>query len=242
MAKNTKPELHRRRLIFEGHAKRIYDSTEAGIAILEFKMEFNRNPEEKSSPEHHKPELNASVSHHIFSYLHSFHIPTHYVNQFGKRELTVKKLEMIPIAVVVRNIAAGSLCTRYGLQEGRELEFPIVELVYRNESLNYPILNESHVLAFGISTPEEVRGMVRLANKTNAVMRSFCERRHLRLVDIWLEFGRADGQVLLGDEITPDTCRFMDMETYSLFDGSVYRLGVGNYGEVYHALSQKLMS
>jgi phosphoribosylaminoimidazole-succinocarboxamide synthase len=240
LEKDQKNTLHRRRLILEGRSKRIYDSTQPGVAILEFKSEFGHSKEARSVP--HKSELNASVSHHIFTYLHSFHISTHHLGVFAKHELMVKKLEMIPIAVVVRNIAAGSLATRYGLPEGRELEFPIVELVYKNESLNHPILNESHVLAFGISTPEEVRSMMRLASKTNAVMRSFCERRHLRLVDIWFEFGRCEGQVLLGDEITPDTCRFMDVESATLYDGSVYRLGLGDYAEAYAALAHRLIA
>ncbi len=238
MEKDQKNTLHRRRLIHEGHCKRIYESTQPGVAILEFKSDFSHTPDAKKVPR--KAELNASVSHHIFTYLPSFHIATHHLGVFGKHELVVKKLDMIPIAVVVRNIAAGSLATRYGLPEGRELEFPIVELVYRNEALSFPTLNESHVLAFGISTPEEVRTMVRLASKTNAVMRSFCERRRLRLADIWLEFGRAEGQVLLGDEITPDTCRFMDAESAAIYDGSVYRLNVGDYAESYTALAQRL--
>ena len=240
MEKKTAPTLHRKRLIFEGRSKRVYETTQAGIAILEFKSDFTRNEVGKSTDTVRKATLNAAISHHVFSYLNSFRIPNHYIEQFGKSELVIRRLEMIPISVVVRNIAAGSLSARYGLQEGRELEFPVVELVYRNESLNNPMVNESHILAFGISNPEEIRTMVRIATKTNAVIRSFVERRQLRLVDIWLEFGRLEGQIFLGDEITPDTCRFLDMETNMLYDGSIYRLGVGDYKAVYHTLHQRL--
>lgn len=242
MEKKTQPALHRKRLIYEGRSKRVYETTQRGIAIIEFKTDFSRNHDGKQSDHIHKAQLSASISHHIFSYLQSFRIPNHHVDQFGKNELVVRRLEMIPISVVVRNIAAGSLCARYGLSEGRELEFPIVELKYKNESLNNPMVNESHVFAFGISTPEEVRTMVRIATKTNAVMRSFVERRQFRLVDIWMEFGRADGQILLGDEITPDTCRFLDIDTNALYDGSIYRLGVGDYRSAYQTLYQRLTS
>lgn len=242
MEKKSAVTLHRKRLIFEGRHKRIFETTQAGVAILEFKTDFHKTEGSKHTDPLRKAVLNASISHHVFSYLNSFRIPNHYIEQFGKSELVIRKLEMIPIAVVVRNIAAGSLSTRYGLPEGRELEFPVVELVYRNDALENPMVNESHILAFGISTPEEIRTMVRIATKTNAVLRSFCERRQLRLVDVWLEFGRFEGQILLGDEITPDTCRFLDMETNTMYDGSLYRLGLGEYKAAYQALYQRLIA
>ena len=124
MEKDQKNTLHRRRLIHEGHCKRIYESTQPGVAILEFKSDFSHTPDAKKVPR--KAELNASVSHHIFTYLHSFHIATHHLGVFGKHELVVKKLDMIPIAVVVRNIAAGSLATRYGLPEGEAVPLALV--------------------------------------------------------------------------------------------------------------------
>lgn len=227
-------------MIFEGRSKRIYESSHAGVAILEFKSEFPRSHDAKNTPKLFKSHFSATICHHLFSYLHSFRIPNHYIERYEKKELAVKRLEMIPVAVVIRNIAAGALCTRFSVPEGKEMEFPIVELIYKSESLNNPVMNESHIFAFGISTPEEVRTMIRIATKTNAVLRSFAERRRLRLVDMWLEFGRADGQILLGDEISPDTCRFLDTETNQLFDGTIYRLGVGNYRDGYQALYQKL--
>ncbi len=240
MEKIAQHTLHKRRLFFEGRSKRIYDTSENEIAILEFKSEFSPDQNEKTQHRISKPQLSASISHHIFSYLHSFRIPNHYIEPFGKHELVIKKLDMIPIPVVVRNIAAGSLCARYNIPEGRELEFPIVELVYKNELLDHPMLNESHILAFGMSTPDEVRTMIRIATKTNAVLRSFVERRRLRLVDIWLEFGRLDDQVVLGDTVTPDSFRLFDMDTNEIYDSTRFRLGVGNQRKQYHLLHQRL--
>jgi phosphoribosylaminoimidazole-succinocarboxamide synthase len=154
----------------------------------------------------------------------------------------VRRLDMIPIAVVVRNIAAGSLCERYGVTEGRELDFPVVELVYRSRQHDYPIINESHILALGVSTPDEVRSTVRIATKTNAVLRSFMERRRFRLVDLWLEFGRQNGEVFLGDAVIPDVMRVLDVETTTIHDGSRFRLGIGDYTAAYVDLSKRFLA
>ncbi len=228
------------RLLYEGRSKRVFETTDAERCILEFKTHFVGTAGEGDP--NAKPVWSVDVARHMFQYLESFRIPSHYVGTAGYGELLAQRMDMIPIAVVARNIAYGKLCERFGIEEGRELDFPIVELVYRSAQHDNPILNESHILAFGISTPEEIKTMTRIATKTNAVLRSFMERRHLRLIDLWLEFGRTNGEVRIGDAITPDTMRVVDHESGTIYDGTLYRLGIGNYRDQYAFLHKRLTS
>ena len=239
--KHSEQKIRRGRLLFEGQCKRVFESSDPDKILLEFKAEFPGSEKtEKVAPS--KPALTSQVAAHIFDYQQSFRIPTHFIQRHDDSQLLVRRLDMIPIAVVVRNIAAGSLCERYGVTEGRELDFPVVELVYRNRQYDYPIINESHILALGVCTPEEVRATVRIATKTNAVLRSFMERRRFRLVDMWLEFGRQDGEVFLGDAIIPDVIRVLDVETTTIHDGSRFRLGIGDFADAYIAISKRFLA
>jgi len=233
--------LRKGRILYEGRSKRVYETSDPSQVILEFKSEFP-SADDVAKKKLTKPQCAADVAEHILQYLHSFRIPNHFKSRQDRSSILVTRLEMIPIAIVIRNIAAGMMCERYDVPEGRELEFPIVELVYRNHQLDNPMLNESHILAFGLSTPEEIRTMVRIATKTNAVLRSFMERRKLKLVDLWLEFGRSNGDVFIGDALIPDTFRIQDMDSSQIFDGSIFRLGIGNYIETYFELHRRLIA
>ncbi len=240
MEKKTEQTLKRGRLLYEGQWKRVFETNKPDQVLLEFKSEFPQRDRSGARNVKGKPRLASQMAEHIFAYLQSFRIPHHFIARHDESMLLVRRLEMIPVAIVVRNIAAGSLCEKYGISESRELEFPIVELMYRNRLLDYPMVNESHVLAFGVSTPEEIRTMIRIATKTNAVLRSFMERRRMRLADLWLEFGRGNKDVYLADAITPDTMRILDSETGDLYDGSIFRLGIGEYTEQYVSLYKRL--
>ncbi|MDH7516729.1 MAG: phosphoribosylaminoimidazolesuccinocarboxamide synthase [Bacteroidota bacterium] len=230
------------RLLYEGRSKRVYETADSGKVFLEFKSEFPPRSSGRQGEKPVKSVMLCDIAEHVFQYLQSFRIPTHFQRRYDQDRLLVGKLDMIPLAIVVRNIAAGSLCTRFDVPEGWELEVPVIELIYRNNQLKYPLVNETHLLAFGVSTPEEIRTTMRIATKTNAVLRSFMERRKLRLVDIWLEFGRRNGEILLGDAIVPDTMRLLDMGTNELYDGSVYRLGIGDYIDPYVSLHRRILS
>lgn len=240
MTSEAAPLPRKGRLLYEGRSKRVYETTDADRCILAFKTQFV-GTEGDEDPDG-KPVWSVDIARHVFQYLESFRIPNHYIGSAGYGELLAQRMDMIPVAVVARNIAYGKLCERFGVEEGRELDFPIVELVYRSAQHDNPILNESHILAFGISTPEEIKTMTRIATKTNAVLRSFMERRHLRLIDLWLEFGRAGGEVRIGDTITPDTMRVVDNDTGTIYDGTLYRLGIGNYREQFALLHKRLTS
>ncbi len=224
--------------MYEGRSKRVYETSDPGIVHIEFKTEFSQQDDTvKMQP---KPACASKIADYIFKYLHSFRIPNHFIERLPGNELAVHKMEMIPVAVVVRNYASGSFCERFGLVDGSELEFPVVELVYKNYQIGYPLVNETHILAFGVSTSNEMRTMQRIATKVNAVMRSFMERRGFRLLDMWLEFGRYEGEVYIGDALYPDTFRVQDMKTGAMFDGSLYRLGIGDYRLPYKTLYDRL--
>lgn len=226
------------RLLYEGRSKRVFETSEPDIVHLGFKTEFSQQDDSVKLPE--KPVCAAKISEHIFKYLNSFRIPNHFIERVNDNELAVRKMEMIPVAVTVRNHASGSFCERFGLEDGAELEFPVVELVYKNYQIGYPLVNETHILAFGVSTSNEMKTMQRIATKANAVMRSFMERRGFKLIDMWLEFGRFEDEVYIGDAIYPDTFRVSDMKTGQMYDGSLYRLGIGDYREAYKNLYVRL--
>lgn len=232
----------RGRLLYEGKAKRVYDTSSAEAVLLDFKSEFPHRAHGGKGAHPPKHDCQSRVAEHLFQYLNSFRIPNHFITRHSASELLVRRMEMIPAAVVIRNIGYGSFCTRYDIQEGRELEFPVIELFYRNHKLDNPMVNETHILAFGLATPDEVRTMVRIATKTNAVLRSFLERRHLRLVDLWMEFGRSDSEVFAGDALTPDCMRLLEFGSGTLYDGALYRMGLGDYAEEYRQLCKRLLA
>lgn len=232
----------RGRLLYEGKAKRVFDTNNPDAVLLDFKSEFPRRSHGGKGGQPPKYDCQSRVAEHIFQYLNSFRIPNHFIGRHSPSELLVRRMEMIPAAIVIRNIGYGSFCTRFGIQEGRELEFPVIELFYRNHQLDNPMVNDTHILAFGLATTDEVRTMVRIATKTNAVLRSFLERRHLRLVDFWMEFGRAGSDVFAGDALTPDCMRLVEFGSSAMYDGALYRLGLSDYADTYRQLCKRLLS
>lgn len=224
--------------MYEGRSKRVFETSEPNIVHLEFKTEFGQKDDSVDIPD--KSACAAKIAEYIFKYLNSFRIPNHFIERLPGHELAVHKMDMIPVAVVVRNYASGSFSERFALDDGSELEFPVVELVYKSHQIGYPLVNETHILAFGVSTSNEMKTIQRIATKANAVMRSFMERRGFKLIDMWLEFGRFEDEVFIGDAIYPDTFRVSDMKSGQMFDGSLYRLGIGDYREGYKTLYDRL--
>jgi phosphoribosylaminoimidazole-succinocarboxamide synthase len=152
------------------------------------------------------------ISSYLFKYLAGFRIPTHFTEKTSNPEMPVKQLTMIPLQVRVHNVASGEFSRHYGVKEGTELTLPVLEHYYKSPDLGNPMVNEFHIYSLGLATPEQLRTMNRLASKTNVVLRSFFERRELKLLSANLEFGVAGGQITIGDEISPRTCRFADMQ------------------------------
>ncbi|MBI2875655.1 MAG: phosphoribosylaminoimidazolesuccinocarboxamide synthase, partial [Candidatus Tectomicrobia bacterium] len=184
--------------------------------------------------------LNNQISSTLFQFLEGAGIETHFVRMLGEREMLVKRMEMLPIEVVVRNVVAGSLSQRLGLAEGTPLAGPILEFYYKRDDLGDPMINEYHILVLELATGEEVAKVSALALRINALLQSFLERKGIRLIDAKYEFGRHEGRILLGDEISPDGCRFWDMETQEKMDKDRFRRDLGRVEEVYQEVWQRV--
>jgi phosphoribosylaminoimidazole-succinocarboxamide synthase len=168
-------------------------------------------------------------------------IPTHFVSQLNDRDMLCKSLDIIKVEVVTRNIAAGSLVRRYGFAEGAVLAEPIIELYLKNDDLDDPLMNEAHAVALGVATFGEIAVLKELSSRINALLKPWFAERNLRLVDFKLEFGRHKGQILLGDEISPDTCRFWDAETNEKLDKDRFRLDLGGVEDAYSEVKKRVL-
>lgn len=228
-------------LLYEGKAKRVYKTDRDDQIIHEFKDDFPGIEGSKSRTIKHKGSIHNTVCTLLFEYLESFNIPTHFIKKTSDREMLVKKLEIIPVEVVMRNVAAQSLSERYHIEEGKELKYPMLEYYLKDDTLNDPLISESFVYAFGYATPDEMRHVSRLAFKANAVMKDYFERRHLKLVEFSLEFGRKDSRIYLADEITPETCLLWDMQENDRLDKNRFRLDQAHAEEAYQELFNRVV-
>jgi len=233
--------LQKRELLYEGKAKRLFLSGDEGYLIQEFKDDATAFDGQKKGTISHKGEINNDISAFLFEYLENYHIPTHFIEKVSPREMLVRKLEIIPVEVVLRNVAAGSLCTRYNIPEGTVMEYPILEHYLKDDKLHDPMINEYHAYAFGHATPDEMRAVGRMACKVNAILKSFFDRRNLILVDFKMEFGRRNNEIFLGDEISPDTCRIWDKKTHKKLDKDRFRHDMGGVEKAYAELRDRIL-
>ncbi len=232
--------MERQAKIYEGKAKILYETDDSDLVIQYFKDEATAFNAQKRGIIEQKGVYNNRISSVLFEYLKQQGIRTHFVRQLSDREMLVKRLEIIKIEVVVRNIAAGSLSKRLGLEEGKSLPEPVVEFFYKEDALGDPMMNEDHVRLLGLATPQEVRAIRKRALLVNDHLREFLYRRDLILVDFKLEFGRHHGQLLLGDEITPDGCRLWDKGTLEKMDKDRFRRDLGKVEEAYQEVYQRI--
>ena len=233
--------MKKSKLLYEGKAKKLYETDDPDLIIIEFKDHATALDGKKKGVIKDKGIVNNKISAYIFNFLNSYHIPTHFEKELSDREMLVKRLQMIPVEIIVRNIATGSLCTKYGCKEGEDLQYPILEFYLKNDELNDPMMNEYHAAAFGLATPEEMKTLVRYATKINAIFKSFFIRRKVRLVDFKLEFGRFHDVLYLGDEISPDTCRFWDLDTGEELDKDRFRKDMGQVEEAYQEMLRRVL-
>ncbi len=228
-------------LKYEGKGKQLFASDVAGELIQVFKDDATAFDGVKHDVIAGKGALNCAISSFIFERLHEAGIGTHYVGKEGPIEMRVKELEMIPVEVVVRNVAAGSICKRLGLEEGSPLKWPLTEFFYKSDELHDPMIAIEHAELFGWSTRDELESMRATALKVNEVMSKMLADVGIRLVDYKLEFGKTNwGEIVLGDEITPDGCRLWDAETGRKLDKDVFRRDLGGLSEVYHEVANRL--
>ena len=199
----------KRALLYEGRVKNLYHSDKPEMIIQEFKSNGIIEGRKRTAAQQ-LAALKNEISSYLFEYLEGFHLPTHFVSKISETEMMVKRLAMIPLVVKIYNMGGGSLTKRLGLKEWEPLEFPIIEHYYRSDDTSISWVNEYHAYALGLTTPEEFKQINRLASKINAVLRGLCDRRQLMLADFQLEFGRCEGQIVVGDELSPSTCHFVD--------------------------------
>jgi phosphoribosylaminoimidazole-succinocarboxamide synthase len=232
--------LDKKELLFEGSSKRLFATDRDNLLLLEFKDDFLDQNGSKKSRIPGKGEVNAGISSFLFQYLENYHVPTHFVERNGDNELLVRKLKMIPIEVVVHNVASAKLAQRFRLDEGQQLEFPIIEYFLKAPRLGNPQINETHALALGYAKTDDVRTIGRMASKANAILKSLFDRRGLLLVEFSLEFGSAGDHLCVGDEISPDTCRIWDKKKNRKLDKDRFLQDLGGVEKAYRELFDRL--
>ncbi|MGD1956713.1 MAG: phosphoribosylaminoimidazolesuccinocarboxamide synthase [Sphingomonadales bacterium] len=236
--------MNRRRQIYEGKAKILYEGPEPGTIIQYFKDDATAFNAQKKATLLGKGVLNNRISEYIFSSLSRLGIPNHFIKRLNRREQLVHGVEIIPLEVVVRNVAAGSIAKRLGLEEGTPLSRTIVETYYKNDELGDPLVTEEHIACFGWAGPEEMEDMTGMALRVNDFMSGMFSAIGIQLVDFKLEFGRhyqnEQMRVLLADEISPDSCRLWDMKTGEKLDKDRFRRDLGGEVEAYKTVADRL--
>jgi phosphoribosylaminoimidazole-succinocarboxamide synthase len=232
--------MEKRDLIYEGKAKKLYTTDDPDLLIQYFKDDATAFNAKKRGTIEEKGVINNRMSEIFFTLLEKEGVKTHFVKRLSDREMLVKRLDIIPVETVVRNIVAGSLAKRLGLEEGRDLPRPIVEFYYKSDPLDDPLIIDDHVLVFGWATEKELNAIRAMALKTNDVVRRFLDGRGVLLVDAKFEFGRHKGEVLLGDEICPDTCRYWDKVTREKLDKDRFRRDLGNVEGAYREMMERV--
>jgi len=236
--------MSRRRRIYEGKAKVLFEGPEPGTLVQYFKDDATAFKNQKKGTIIGKGVLNNRISEYLMTRLGEAGIPTHFVRRLNMREQLVREVEIIPLQIVVRNIAAGSLATRFGLAEGTALPRSIVEYYYKSDQLGDPMVSEEHITAFGWSTPPEMDEMLSLSLRINDFLSGLFLGVGLKLVDFKLEFGRLwegeDMRIVLADEISPDSCRLWDIKTNEKLDKDRFRRDLGKVAEAYQEVARRL--
>ncbi len=236
--------MNRRRRIYEGKAKVLYEGPEPGTLIQHFKDDATAFDAKKHEVIDGKGVLNNRISEHIFSNLNDIGVPTHFIRRLNMREQLIREVEIIPLQVVVRNVAAGSLATRLGLEEGTQLPRSIIEFYYKNDALGDPMVSEEHITAFGWATPQEIDDVMALAIRVNDFLSGLFLGAGIRLVDFKMETGRLwEGdmmRIVVADEISPDSCRLWDIRSKDKLDKDRFRRDMGGIIEAYTEVARRL--
>jgi len=227
-------------MFYEGKAKKLYSTSDPDLVIAYFKDDATAFNAKKRGTIEDKGRVNNRMSELFFTLLERAGVRTHFVRRLNDREMLCKRLQIIPVEVVVRNLVAGSLAKRLGREEGEALPRPILEYYFKSDPLDDPLINADHALVFGWATAGELRQIDALALKTNDLLRRFLDERGIILVDLKLEFGRHHGEILLGDEICPDTCRFWDKTTREKLDKDRFRRDLGGVEEAYQEMLRRV--
>ncbi|MBE9537358.1 MAG: phosphoribosylaminoimidazolesuccinocarboxamide synthase [Proteobacteria bacterium] len=232
--------MEKREKLYEGKAKIIHATDNPDLIIQYFKDDATAFNAEKKGSIESKGIMNNKISEVLFKYLEENGIPTHFVERLSDREMLNKKLDIVLVEVVARNIVAGSLAKRLGKDEGELLPAPIVEYYYKDDALGDPMINMDHIRILGLATDEEMAKITEYARRINGLLKKFFDKRNIDLVDFKLEFGRHNGEILLGDEICPDTCRLWDKTTGEKMDKDRFRRDMGKIEEAYAEVCKRV--
>ena len=227
-------------LLYEGKAKSVFETDNPNELLIYFKDDATAFNGEKHGTIEGKGIINNKLSEFFFKQLKDRGVKSHFVEKIGEREMIVKRLDMIKLEVVVRNIVAGSLVKRLGLEEGTPLTVPVVDYYYKSDELGDPMLNHFHIQVLKLATPEEVKEIEEKGLRINAILKDFLKKKKVDLIDFKLEFGRLNGEIVLGDEISPDNCRFWDSDTHEKLDKDRFRRDLGNVEGAYKEMLRRL--
>ena len=234
--------MEKKEQLYEGKAKKVFATDDPNLVIVSYKDDATAFNGEKKGTIAGKGAINNVMSNHMFQLLEQQGVPTHFVEQLSDRETVVKKVSIVPLEVIVRNISAGSFAKRYGVKEGIVFDEPTFELSYKNDDLGDPLMNEYHAIALKLATREEIELIKSMTFKVNDVMKQYFDTLNVTLVDFKLEFGKtADGQIVLADEISPDTCRLWDKTTGEKLDKDRFRRDMGGVEEAYQEIMKRVM-
>lgn len=234
--------MEKRELLYEGKAKKVFATDDPQVVLVSYKDDATAFNGLKKGTISGKGAINNRVTNYMMELLEKEGVKTHLVRELSNRETLVKKVSIIPLEVIIRNISAGSFSKRYGVEEGIVFSSPTIEFSYKNDDLGDPLINSYHAQALGIATGEEIETVKAMAFKVNDVMKAFFKNLNVDLVDFKLEFGKtADGEIVLADEISPDTCRFWDSETHEKLDKDRFRRDMGNVEDAYKEMMKRIL-
>ncbi len=233
--------MEKREQLYEGKAKKVYATDDENLVIVSYKDDATAFDGLKKGTIAGKGVVNNKMSNYIMQLLEKNGVPTHFVQELSDRETLVKKVKIVPLEVIIRNISAGSFAKRFGVEEGIVFAEPTIEFSYKNDDLHDPLMNAYHAIALGVATREEIETIKAMAFKVNSVMKEYFLTLGVKLVDFKLEFGKTpDGTIVLADEISPDTCRFWDAETNEKLDKDRFRRDLGNVEDAYAEMMRRV--
>ncbi len=227
-------------MLYEGKAKKVFKTDNDDIYIVDYKDDATAFNGLKKGTIVGKGVINNRMSNHIFQLLEKEGVPTHFIEELSDRETAVKKVEIVPLEVIVRNVSAGSFAKKLGMEEGVKLLCPTLEFSYKNDDLGDPMINDYYAIAIGAATREEIDRITELTFKVNEVLCKYFEECGIELIDFKIEFGRYKGEVILADEISPDTCRLWDIKTHEKLDKDRFRRDMGNVEDAYKEVLKRL--
>ena len=232
--------MEKKELLYEGKAKKVYTTENPDVLIVDYKDDATAFNGVKKGTIVGKGVVNNRMTNHIFKMLEEKGIPTHFIEELSDRETAVKKVEIVPLEVIVRNVAAGSFSKKLGIEEGFRLLSPTLEFSYKNDELGDPMINDYYAVAIGAATREEIDKITEIVFKINEILVDYFKSIKVDLIDFKVEFGRYKGQIILADEISPDTCRFWDSETHEKLDKDRFRRDLGHVEEAYEEIYRRI--